>query len=44
METWVDGNRLFDRGRPADRLAAEGGWGAGDDGLVHVHAELEGHN
>ena len=44
METWVEGQLLFDRNRPEDRLIAEGGWGAGDDSAMHVHAEMEGHN
>jgi len=29
LETWVEGEKVFDRARPEDRLAAEGGWGAG---------------
>lgn len=29
LETWVDGKLVFDRTRPADRLIAEGGPGAG---------------
>jgi imidazolonepropionase-like amidohydrolase len=29
QETWVEGVRVFDRGTPADRLSAVGGWGAG---------------
>lgn len=44
METWVEGELLFDRGRDEDRLIAEGGWGAGDDSVMHIHAEMEGHN
>jgi imidazolonepropionase-like amidohydrolase len=34
LETWVEGEKVFDRSRPEDRLAAEGGWGAGS-----VHQE-----
>ncbi len=30
-QTWVDGQLVFDRSRPEDRLAAEGGMGASDD-------------
>lgn len=29
LETWVEGVKVFDRSRPEDLLAAEGGWGAG---------------
>lgn len=29
LETWVEGRRVFDRSREADRLYAEGGFGAG---------------
>ena len=31
LETWVDGERVFDRADPEDRLWAVGGWGAGMD-------------
>ncbi len=31
LETWVEGQRVFDRSRPKDRLYAEGGYGAGHD-------------
>lgn len=34
-ETWVEGEKVFDRSRPEDRLYAEGGWGAGDSGGGH---------
>jgi imidazolonepropionase-like amidohydrolase len=30
LETWVEGNKVFDRNDPQDQLWAEGGWGAGD--------------
>jgi imidazolonepropionase-like amidohydrolase len=30
LETWVAGEKVFDRESAADRLWAEGGWGAGD--------------
>lgn len=30
LETWVDGERVFDRSDPQDRLSAVGGWGAGE--------------
>ncbi len=29
LETWIEGAKVFDRTRPEDRLAAEGGFGAG---------------
>ncbi len=31
LETWVEGERVFDRSDPGDRLFATGGWGAGWD-------------
>jgi len=31
QQTWVEGKKVFDREDPADRLAAEGGFGAGYD-------------
>jgi imidazolonepropionase-like amidohydrolase len=31
QQTWVEGKKVFDRENPADRLAAEGGFGAGYD-------------
>lgn len=31
LETWVEGNRVFDRNNPQDRLYAVGGYGAGRD-------------
>lgn len=30
-QTWVEGVKMFDRANPADRLYAEGGYGAGHD-------------
>ena len=30
LQTWVDGEVVFDRSLPEDRLWAEGGWGAGE--------------
>ncbi|MDX2208357.1 MAG: amidohydrolase family protein [Gemmatimonadales bacterium] len=44
QETWIEGRLLFDRANPEHRLFAEGGLGAGDDSLIHVHADMEGHN
>ena len=31
LETWVDGERVFDRSDPEDELWATGGFGAGSD-------------
>jgi len=31
LETWVEGNKVFDRSRPEDRLYAVGGYGASHD-------------
>lgn len=43
LETWVEGEKLFDRSDPEDRLYAVGGWGAGSPRDVHIacfdHAE-----
>ena len=36
LETWVEGEKLFDRGRDEDLLAAVGGWGAGSPRTTHV--------
>lgn len=36
-QTWVEGQRVFDRSNEADRLWATGGWGAGRDRSMHVH-------
>lgn len=33
LETWVDGQSVFDRSDPQDRLYAEGGYGAGQERL-----------
>ena len=45
LETWVEGNRVFDRADPGDALYAVGGYGAShdqEDGHVHQVAEAEG--
>ena len=34
QQTWVEGRLMFDRSRPEDALHAEGGWGAGRDGIA----------
>lgn len=36
LETWVEGEKLFDRGDPEDRLYAVGGWGAGSPREAHI--------
>lgn len=46
LETWVEGEKVFDRANPEDRLFAVGGWGAGHGGsrVFHhhdVHGEVE---
>ncbi len=35
-QTFVDGRKVFDRSNPSDKLIAVGGWGAGNDRLVHI--------
>jgi hypothetical protein len=36
LETWVEGEKVFDRSREQDRLWAEGGWGAGEPRATDV--------
>lgn len=36
LETWVEGERVFDLDDPEDRLWAEGGYGAGEPRNAHV--------
>lgn len=36
LETWVEGEKVFDLDRPEDRLLAVGGWGAGNPRLAHI--------
>jgi imidazolonepropionase-like amidohydrolase len=36
VETWVEGEKVFDRAREPDRLWAEGGWGAGEPRPGHI--------
>ena len=41
LETWVEGDRLFDRSRPEDLLMATGGYGAGSPmEAAHHHWEI----
>ena len=41
LETWVEGERVFDRADPDDLLVATGGFGAGDPRPFHHHGELD---
>ncbi len=36
LETWVDGNKVFDRSDPRDYLLAVGGFGAGNEEMAHI--------
>ncbi|HHP7237622.1 amidohydrolase family protein [Longibacter sp.] len=36
-ETWVEGQKVFDRDNPDDRDLATGGYGVYDDGTLHHH-------
>ncbi len=36
LETWVDGEKVFDRANEKDRLYAEGGYGASHDQSIHA--------
>lgn len=35
LQTWVDGKKVFDRSIPGDYLVAVGGYGAGNDRVIH---------
>lgn len=35
-QTWVEGNKVFDRSDPKDYLTQVGGWGATTDRLIHL--------
>ena len=37
LQTWIEGAILFDRSDPDDRLIATGGYGAYDEGAMHLH-------
>lgn len=37
LETWVEGEKVFDRSNPADLDFATGGYGVYDDGALHHH-------
>lgn len=36
LETWIEGEKVFDRTDPKDRLVATGGWGAGNPRAAHL--------
>ncbi len=36
MQTWVEGQKVFDRSDPKDYLIAVGGFGAGDEQMEHI--------
>jgi imidazolonepropionase-like amidohydrolase len=37
LQTWIEGDKLFDRADPEDRLTATGGYGAYDEGAMALH-------
>ena len=37
QETWIDGERVFDRSNEKDRMYATGGYGASNDQVMHLH-------
>lgn len=42
-QTWVEGNKVFDRDNARDRAYATGGYGVYGEGGPHTHDGLEGH-
>ena len=42
LETWVEGEKVFDRTDPLDHLFAVGGYGAGHDSIANEELEMEG--
>ncbi|MBP9144666.1 MAG: amidohydrolase family protein [Thermoanaerobaculia bacterium] len=42
LETWVEGEKVFDRSDPLDHLFAVGGYGAGHDSIANEELEMEG--
>jgi len=42
LETWVEGEQVFDRSDPLDHLFAVGGYGAGHDSIANEELEMEG--
>ena len=41
LETWIEGERVFDRENPDDRLFAVGGYGAGRDSMALCEIDME---
>jgi imidazolonepropionase-like amidohydrolase len=41
LETWIDGERVFDRSDPKDRLWAVGGMGAGENRVLNACCERQ---
>ena len=41
LETWIEGERVFDRSDPEDRLFAVGGYGAGRDSMALCEIDME---
>ena len=41
LETWVEGQKVFDRALPKDRLYAVGGYGASHDQPPSAHLDVE---
>ena len=41
LETWVEGEKVFDRSDAKDRLYATGGFGASHDSQGHLHVHDE---
>lgn len=42
LETWIEGEKVFDRSDPLDHLFAVGGYGAGHDSIANEELEMEG--
>ena len=42
LETWIEGEKVFDRSDPGDLLFAVGGYGAARDSIAHDVLEMEG--
>lgn len=43
LETWVEGQKVFDLSNPRDYIYAVGGYGAGEIVTANFHAGMEGH-
>lgn len=44
LQTWVEGQKVFDRSNPTDLLHAQGGYGAGDNTKPYMCCTEEGNN